>query len=69
MPKMKTNRMAYKKFRVGGKGKIKRGHACTSHNTGKKSAKRMRHLRGLVVMDATNTGHAKRQLPHSAKGH
>ncbi|MBX7138755.1 MAG: 50S ribosomal protein L35 [Oligoflexia bacterium] len=69
MPKMKTNRLARKKFRVGGTGTIKRGQAGTSHNTGKKSAKRKRHLRPMLKMDKTNVGHAKRQLPYLRTGH
>lgn len=64
MPKMKTNRLAYKKLRVGGKGTVKHARAATSHNTGKKSAKRMRQLRGTKVVDATNMGAVRRQLPN-----
>ena len=65
MPKMKTNRMAYKKFRVSGKGRtIKHGKAFASHNTGKKSAKRTRTLRGTEVVDKTNVGAIRKQLPY-----
>lgn len=65
MPKMKTNRMMYKKFRVGGTGRAKKAQARTSHNTGKKSAKRMRHLKGSVTVDRTNIAPLKRALPYA----
>ena len=45
MPKMKTNRSAAKRFKVTGKGKVKRGHAFKSHILTKKTTKRKRHLR------------------------
>jgi len=71
MPKIKTNRLANKKFRVNGKGTvIKRGQARTSHNTGKKSSKRMRRLRHMTVMDKTNVRQVARQMPYiQHKGH
>lgn len=64
MPKMKTNRTAYKKYRVNAKGKAKAYRAATSHNTGKKSAKRMRHLSGSKMVDATSISMVERQLPY-----
>ena len=64
MPKMKTNRLANKKFRVGGTGRIKHAHAGTSHNTGKKSSKKMRQLRGRVVMDRNMQKQMERVLPN-----
>ncbi len=45
MPKMKTSRSAAKRFKVTGKGKVKRGHAFKSHILTKKTTKRKRHLR------------------------
>jgi large subunit ribosomal protein L35 len=69
MPKMKTNRTAYKKFRVGGKKTVKRGQAYTSHNTAKKSPKRIRNLRGLVTVSAANLKAVKGLLPYLGKGH
>lgn len=65
MPKMKTNRMANKKFRVGGKGKVKHALAGASHNTGKKSAKRIRQLKGRRVVDTANISGLRGQLPNS----
>ena len=65
MPKIKTNRTAYKKFRGTAKGKhIKRGQASTSHNTAKKPQKQMRRLRGLAKVDTANIGAVRRQLPY-----
>lgn len=62
MPKMKTNRLAYKKFRVGGTGRVKHAIANTSHNTGKKSSKKMRQLKGRRVVDASNISALQVQL-------
>ena len=64
MPKMKTNRTAYKKYRVNAAGKAKAQRANTSHNTGKKSAKRMRQLRHGKMVDATSQYHVTHQLPY-----
>ena len=44
MPKVKTHSGAKKRFRKTGTGKIRARHAFTSHNLGKKSAKRKRRL-------------------------
>lgn len=69
MPKMKTNRTAYKKIRAGGKGKLKRGRAFKSHNTAKKTPKQRRQLRGSVIVDETNAPAIRRLLPYLGKGH
>lgn len=42
MPKMKTHSGAKKRFRKTASGKLLARHAFTSHNLGKKSAKRKR---------------------------
>jgi large subunit ribosomal protein L35 len=44
MPKVKTHSGAKKRFRKTGTGRIRARHAMTSHNLGKKSAKRKRRL-------------------------
>jgi large subunit ribosomal protein L35 len=44
MPKMKTHSGAKKRFRKTGTGKLRARHAFTSHNMGKKAAKRKRRL-------------------------
>jgi large subunit ribosomal protein L35 len=48
MPKMKTHSGAKKRFRKTGRGKLLARHAMTSHNLGKKQAKRKRRLTGPV---------------------
>lgn len=65
MPKMKTNRLANKKFRVGGRGCVKHAQAGTSHNTGKKSSRKIRQLRGRVVLDKSATRTMARVLPYA----
>jgi large subunit ribosomal protein L35 len=45
MPKMKTSKAAAKRFKVTGKGRVKRRHAFKSHILTKKSPKRKRQLR------------------------
>ena len=45
MPKMKTHRGAAKRFKLTGKGRVKRRHAFKSHILTKKTTKRKRHLR------------------------
>ena len=52
MPKMKTHSGAKKRFRKTARGKLRARHSMTSHNLGKKSAKRKRHLgRPVEVAD------------------
>lgn len=50
MPKMKTHRGAAKRVRRTATGKLKRGHAYTSHLAPRKTTKQKRHLRksGLI---------------------
>ena len=50
MPKMKTHSGAKKRFKKTAKGKLPARHSFTSHNLGKKSAKRKRHLGRPVVV-------------------
>ena len=57
MPKMKTNKSVAKRFKVTGKGKVKRMKAFKSHILTKKSAKRKRRLR---KPDLAAPGDAKR---------
>ena len=53
MPKMKTHSGAKKRFRKTGTNKLRARHSFTSHNLGKKSAKRKRALgRPFVVSEA-----------------
>lgn len=64
MPKIKTNRTAYKKLKVSNKGRIKRAHANMSHNTAKKSSKRKRRLLKMATLDKTNLTTARKLLPN-----
>ncbi len=61
MPKMKTNRGAAKRFKVG-KNKIKRGSAFRSHILTKMSQKRKRNLRNPQFVDFTNVKEVKALL-------
>ena len=69
MPKMKTNRMARKKFRTGGrkggKARLRKAQANTSHNTGKRSAKRIRQLRKRTGVDSTSDRQVRIMLPYA----
>jgi large subunit ribosomal protein L35 len=62
MPKMKTNKSVSKRFKVTGKGKIKRGHAFMSHILTKKSAKRKRKLRKSTIAAPGDAKRMKRML-------
>jgi large subunit ribosomal protein L35 len=62
MPKMKTNKSALKRFKVTGKGKVKRGHAMKSHILTKKAPKRKRHLRKSEIASHGDTRRVKRML-------
>ena len=57
--------MARKKYRVSGNGKVKKAQAGTSHNSGKKSSKRIRQLRSRTGIDSTNDHEVRRLLPYS----
>lgn len=67
MPKMKTNRTAYKKLSPNKNGKIKRGHACKRHMTGKKSSKRMRGLDGSALVSYKDAPNIMRMLPYGGR--
>ena len=45
MPKLKTHRGAAKRFKLTGRGKVRRRHALKNHILTKKTRKRKRHLR------------------------
>ena len=62
MPKMKTHSGAKKRFRKTGTGKIRARHAMTSHNLGKKSAKRKRRLGRPVEVAKSDLGEVRRLL-------
>ena len=60
MPKMKTNKSAAKRFKKTGKGKLKRGHAFTSHILTSKSPKRKRQLRKSSLASKADERRMKR---------
>jgi large subunit ribosomal protein L35 len=62
MPKMKSHRGAAKRFRKTGTGRLKRGHAYTSHILTKKSPKRKRQLRKQVLVAKVDEKRVKRLL-------
>jgi large subunit ribosomal protein L35 len=62
MPKMKSHSGAKKRFKLTSKGKVRARHAFTSHNLGKKSAKRKRHLGREVAIEGADAKRAKKLL-------
>jgi large subunit ribosomal protein L35 len=62
MPKMKTHSGAKKRFRKTGTGRIRARHAFTSHNLGKKDAKRKRRLGRPVEVAKSDEAEVKRLL-------
>ena len=64
MPKIRTHCGAKKRFKLTGKGKVKRAHAFKSHILNKKTTKRKRNLRKQVTADKTNTAQIKRLIPY-----
>ena len=64
MPKLKSNSGAKKRFKVTKNGKIKCGHAFKSHILNKKTTKRKRNLRKVVVVDATSVAKVKKMIPY-----
>ena len=64
MPKIKTHSGAKKRFKLTKTGKVKRAHAFKSHILNKKTTKRKRNLRKVVVADATNVAMVKKMIPY-----
>lgn len=64
MPKIKTNKTAYKKFRVTKSGRVKRHGAFLSHNTAKKSSKRINRLNRLVEVNKRDLSKIEKMLPY-----
>ncbi len=62
MPKMKSHSGAKKRFKVTAKGKVKAHHAFTSHNLGKKAAKRKRRLGKETPLEGSDGVRAKKLL-------
>ncbi|MEB3101035.1 50S ribosomal protein L35 [Ferviditalea candida] len=64
MPKMKTHRGAAKRFSKTGTGKIKRNKAFRRHLLESKDAGRKRHMRGSVVMSASDVKRIRQLLTY-----
>ncbi len=64
MPKMKTRKAAAKRFRVTGKGRVRRPKGGGNHGMQEKSRKRLRRLRKNDMVDSTMQKHVKRMLPY-----
>lgn len=62
MPKMKTHKGLAKRVKVTGSGKLKRGHAFTSHLATGKSTKQKRHLRKASLISKSDYKRIKLML-------
>lgn len=62
MPKLKTRRAVAKRFKVTGKGKLKRSHAYAGHKFTKKSAGLKRKLRKQDLVDSSDVSRMKKML-------
>jgi large subunit ribosomal protein L35 len=65
VPKMKTKKAAAKRFRVTGKGRVRRPKAGGNHGMQEKSRKRLRRLRKNDMVHTALEKHIKRLLPYS----
>jgi len=65
MYKLKTHSGAKKRFKFTGTGKVLRAHANKSHILNKKTRKRKRNLRQIVVLDRTNTAQIESLMPYA----
>ncbi len=63
MPKIKTNRSAHKRFRKTANG-FKRKQAFKRHILTKKSPKRIRQLRGCVMVHVSDVASVRRMCPY-----
>jgi len=64
VPKLKTNRGAAKRFKRTASGRIQHRQSYKSHILTKKSAKRKRHLRSNILIDASDEKAVKRMIPY-----
>ena len=65
MPKMKTKKSAAKRFKVTGKGGIKRARATKRHILTKRTTKNKRQLRGMVEMAPGDARSAQAMMPYA----
>ncbi|MCK4957264.1 MAG: 50S ribosomal protein L35 [Candidatus Cloacimonetes bacterium] len=62
MPKLKTRKGVAKRFKVTGKGKLKRFKAFKNHILTKKTTKRKRNLRQSTIVGKADESRMKRML-------
>lgn len=65
MPKLKTKRGAAKRFASTGKGGFKRSSSHKRHILTKKSAKRIRDLRGPQMVHPSDNAEVRQMLPYA----
>jgi large subunit ribosomal protein L35 len=64
MPKIKSSRGAMKRFRVTGKGKIKRNKGFKGHLLSSKGKKRKRNLRQGALVSAAEQKNIRKLVPY-----
>jgi large subunit ribosomal protein L35 len=64
MPKLKTNKAASKRFKLTGKGRVRRSKAGGNHGMQEKSRKRLRRNRNNDMVHKSMEKHIKRLLPY-----
>jgi large subunit ribosomal protein L35 len=63
--KLKTHRGAAKRFKITATGKIIRSHSGKRHLMGAKASNRMRRLKKLTQVDASDAPKVRRMLPYA----
>jgi large subunit ribosomal protein L35 len=63
MPKIKSHSGAAKRFKVTGKGKLKRTNAFKQHILTKKTTKRKRNMRGTSLVSPADVAAVRKMLP------
>ena len=63
--KLKTHRGAAKRFKITATGKIIRSHSGKRHLMGAKASNRMRRLKKLTMVDASDAPKVRRMLPYA----
>lgn len=65
MPKIKTNRGAAKRFSSTASGRFKHRQSHRSHILTKKSTKRKRQLRSMLIINSSDQKAIQRMVPYS----
>lgn len=64
MPKLKTNKGAAKRFKKTGSGGYKHRQSFRNHISTKKSSRRMRQLKPMKMVNASDVAAIKQMLPN-----